>query len=327
MFFNKRKPKDIPIDEFVFSPEDIFVLLGGFDPAMFACIIYTMNLSRIAEERPDREEWRRKMIKRFQPHGLVDEEGNPCPALAEALAPLRAREIVVTNGPERTRTIEMRTIELAVAGGRATTLVSERGVLSGRIQGFRIVPLGTDRSAWNKWLAETLETQEIMDAVDASYYPFVGTQILDAQGNGAGMEHGNIFTAIKHGDRDTAKAWGGAAAGADPQAFDEAARVLGHIFMVPRILVTEDYRGCTCEQLNGIDLPGRPIGPYRYRQLSLYQACGIDFSFCCSQRPGYPPDWPQNDALKSESTFITVNFYRETPLVDAITTTYPYPAA
>lgn len=48
-----------------------------------------------------------------------------------------------------------------------------------------------------------------MDAVDASYYPFVGTQILDAQGNGAGMEHGNIFTAIKHGDRDTAKAWGG----------------------------------------------------------------------------------------------------------------------
>ena len=209
MFFNKRKPKDIPIDEFVFSPEDIFVLLGGFDPAMFACNIYTMNLSRIAEERPDREEWRRKMIKRFQPHGLVDEEGNPCPALAEALAPLRAREIVVTNGPERTRTIEMRTIELAVAGGRATTLVSERGVLSGRIQGFRIVPLGTDRSAWNKWLAETLETQEIMDAVDASYYPFVGTQILDAQGNGAGMEHGNIFTAIKHGDRDTAKAWGG----------------------------------------------------------------------------------------------------------------------
>ncbi|MEF2845801.1 MAG: hypothetical protein U0O24_04035, partial [Eggerthellaceae bacterium] len=106
VFFNKRKPKDIPIDEFVFSPEDIFVLLGGFDPAMFACNIYTMNLSRIAEERPDREEWRRKMIKRFQPHGLVDEEGNPCPALAEALAPLRAREIVVTNGPERTRTIE-----------------------------------------------------------------------------------------------------------------------------------------------------------------------------------------------------------------------------
>ena len=315
--------KDLPIGSVVFAPEDLFVLMGGFDPAMFACNPFTMDVEALAGRRPDREEWRRQMVGRYRPGGLVDEEGNPCPALADALAPLRSCELFVADGPERTEALfEPRTVELAFSGGRATALVSERSVIRGKIQGFRLVPLGHDRARWNSWLAEHVEGPEKLGDAAIS---LSATQLTDSNGVAVEQTGGNIRDAFDRGDIEAARAWA-TSVGADADAVGEAARVLGHVLVRPRRFVVEDFRGCTFKKLNGIDLPSRPEGPYRFRLASLYTAAGIDVSACEAQRPGYPDTWAQDEKLLGESTFIHVSFYRHKALIDALTETYPHPA-
>lgn len=326
MFFKKRevRMRDLPIDEVVFAPEDLFVLLGGFDPAMFACNPFTMDLDRLAAERPDRGEWLRRTVGRYGPGGLVDADGEPCPELACALAPLKHPEIVIADGPgRRSRTTEERTVELAVADGRATALVSERSVLMGRVEGFRLVPLGTDRGRWGAWLAEHKETDEMVADADIS---FRGVQVLDASGTGEGMAEGNIITAITQRDQDAIDSWA-RAAGADPDAFARAARAIANPLVWPATYIVKDFRGCTFEQMDGIDLPSHPRGPFRMRQMSFYCQGGVDLSICSAPRPGYPADWIEREGLKTDSGFIVVNFYQHTPLIDALTQTFAHPAS
>ncbi|MCI6843611.1 MAG: hypothetical protein MR874_02470, partial [Coriobacteriaceae bacterium] len=91
MLFGRRKRMDLarlPLEELRFSTEDLFVLLNGYDGCAVVVNIYRLRLDRIAEVKPERNEWRRAVVERYAPSGWVDGEANPNPELARALAAL-----------------------------------------------------------------------------------------------------------------------------------------------------------------------------------------------------------------------------------------------
>ena len=143
-FFKRRDEGPLAVEDAVFTPEDIFVLLGeSLDLGCFAAQPRNLNLGRFKAEGSSA--WRERLVKRFEPRGLVDASGEPVPELARALEPLRGHGAFVGDGriPHRTNPVDGRTAVLCLMPdlSRATAVVR-----SGR--GFRLRPFPGDRSLW-----------------------------------------------------------------------------------------------------------------------------------------------------------------------------------
>ena len=143
-FFKRRDEGPLVVEDAVFTPEDIFVLLGeSLDIGCFAAQPRNLDLGRFKVEGSSA--WRERLVKRFEPRGLVDASGEPVPELARALEPLRGHGAFVGDGriPHRTNPVDGRTAVLCLMPdlSRATAVVR-----SGR--GFGLRPFPDDRSLW-----------------------------------------------------------------------------------------------------------------------------------------------------------------------------------
>lgn len=143
-FFKRREEGPLAVEDAVFTSEDIFVLLGeSLDLGCFAAQPRNLNLGRFKAEGS--AAWRERLVRRFEPRGLVDASGEPVPELARALEPLHGHGAFVGDGriPHRTNPVDGRTAVLCLMSdlSRATAVVR-----SGR--GFRLRPFPGDRSLW-----------------------------------------------------------------------------------------------------------------------------------------------------------------------------------
>ena len=134
------------VDEAVFTPEDIFVLLGeSLDLGCFAAQPRNLNLGYYKAEGASA--WRKRLISRFEARGLVDDAGRPTPELLRALEPLVGSGLYIGDGdrPGPKDPVEHRTAVLCLAPdlSRATAVVKD-----GR--GFRLRPFPDDPSLWEK---------------------------------------------------------------------------------------------------------------------------------------------------------------------------------
>lgn len=102
-FFKRRKEGPLAVEDAVFTPEDIFVLLGeSLDLGCFAAQPRNLNLGRFKAEGSSA--WRERLVRRFGPRDLVDDSGEPCPRLQAVLAPLAGHGVFIADGdsPDRT---------------------------------------------------------------------------------------------------------------------------------------------------------------------------------------------------------------------------------
>ncbi len=143
-FFKRHDEGPLAVEDAVFTSEDIFVLLGeSLDLGCFAAQPRNLNIGRFKAEGS--AAWRERLVRRFEPRGLVDASGEPVPELARALEPLHGHGAFVGDGriPHRTNPVDGRTAVLCLIPdlSRATAVVR-----SGR--GFRLRPFPDDRSLW-----------------------------------------------------------------------------------------------------------------------------------------------------------------------------------
>jgi hypothetical protein len=149
MFKTRKKLTDLPQPKVRFESEDIFVLLGGLDLGQFAC---RANMLAAAKKNPDIvSKWRANLVRRMQPLGLVDENGNPTPQFAEVLYPLNKKGLLLCDGKtvtydEYRAGKDERTFEVCFYDGHATAIVLAGGFRGG----FNIVPLGPDERQWEQ---------------------------------------------------------------------------------------------------------------------------------------------------------------------------------
>ena len=133
-FFKRRDEGPLAVEDAVFTPEDIFVLLGeSLDLGCFAAQLRNLNLGRFKAEGS--AAWRERLVKRFEPRGLVDGLGRPCPELAYALEPLKEKGVFIGDGniPSATDPVEKRTAVICFSPGldNATCVVRQgRGFVS-----------------------------------------------------------------------------------------------------------------------------------------------------------------------------------------------------
>ena len=143
-FFKRRDEGPLAVEDAVFTPEDVFVLLGeSLDLGCFAAQPRNLNLGYYKAEGASA--WRKRLVSRFEEKGLVDDAGRPTPDLLRALEPLLGKGLYIGDGdrPGPEDPVERRTAVLCLTPdlSRATAVVKD-----GR--GFRLRPFPDDPSLW-----------------------------------------------------------------------------------------------------------------------------------------------------------------------------------
>lgn len=117
-----------------FTSEDLFAIMRGFDISHMVCpLTMTGPLDRRLASKLGK--WRRRAVRRLGKAGLVDGEANPCPELAEVLAPLWNAGTVVSDGslpddPGSQRDLRNAAVYV-LPDGRATLAVRGGGPFGG----------------------------------------------------------------------------------------------------------------------------------------------------------------------------------------------------
>ena len=251
-------PAETPLSEVRFTREDLFVLLGGSDTGMLANGEYTIDFDQI--ERYGTDPWRRDMVARLSPTGLVDAEGSPSDELAAALYPLNKPGIVVEDGsfPQSARECDERTVSAVFFEGFASAISR----LPGRRAGFSVTSMGGE-GAW-----------------DVAFRGLVGCPPLASPWEGQVVEtppDPKVGSALRRGDeaflRGLCARYGG-----DEKALCAFAASLSSDSAISRgmrTFVIADYRGCIFEQSLGFVIPQANSSSYWAKSARVFPSEGV----------------------------------------------------
>ncbi|MBR3157771.1 MAG: hypothetical protein IKF14_01585 [Atopobiaceae bacterium] len=286
-----------------FSSEDLFVLLSGFDIALFCCEP-SMVEHHIGRERRVLDEWRRKLVRKHKASGLVDAEGNPSPALKKTLVPLMSPGIYVSdadspidgNADERQACVyvydDFSTLverRRGLYGGWSLTSLQSKdqlvdAVLSLHKVSSRFITSAPDEhivvpdDSDGAWIRAALQGDDDYLVSVAERFNFDISRILKV---GSWWQQEGLAAQNRWGDRDEK----------------------------PMLeYSTQDFRGCTYGTLGGIRTATPTSGPLRTRMTRLFPTMGFAFSIERSPRAQDPDDWWEHDELRKTGQFVTGDF-------------------
>ena len=294
-----------------FSSSDLFALLGGLDTGMLACPLQTTPFDE--EAGYPLERWRRQMINRFEPLGIVDGAGVPCDELAWALEPLNKPGIVVTDGDKLADPADpdasARSFAVVRTGERASAIVRAGGFRGG----WLVMPFG-QRDTWDAAFHDLLGLKK----------PFVPARV-DCAATCAPDVLLRTNEAFMSGSPDLAAACA-QATGLDRTALVDAAAAFAGPRPPHRVrLCTIDYTGCAFMNLKGCTVPVPEHEPYAIRQTTLVPSCGMAYSVITAPKPGDGPELMEDERLQTERMFGRYDFVANDSLFDRLCEVGSYP--
>ena len=276
-FFKRRDDGPLSVEDAVFTPEDIFVLLGeSLDLGCFAAQPRNLNLGRFKAEGS--AAWRERLVKRFGPRGLVDDSGEPCPRLQAALAPLAGHGVFIADGdsPDRDDPVEHRTAVLCLTPdlSRATAVVRD-----GR--GFRLRPFPEERALWE---AEFLDLFGLSDrfawAERAQHYI----------GGGVRLEDSTFSDALKGGG-NAVRRWCCDRGIADSLQLQRVSEMGNRVFsgLSAKEMLSTDLRQSVFPEDFGYGVPVPVAGQFRTKGTLIFPEVALVHFWGVSPREGF--DW------------------------------------
>ncbi len=358
-FLGKRaEDKRLELARMRFSSTDLFALLGGLDQGMLACPLQTTPYDE--EAGYPLKAWRRRLIDRFEPLGIVDAAGNPCDELAWALEPLKTPGIVITDGNKLADPDDpdasARSFAVVRSGGRASAIVRAGGFRGG----WLVMPFGTE-DTWDEAFRDLLgfkkpfaparrdcaalcspdlllRTNEAFMSgspdlaaacasavgVDGFKKPFA-----PARRDCAALCSPDLLLrtneAFMSGSPDLAAACA-SAVGVDAAVLTDAAAAFAGPKPPHRAhLCTIDYTGCTFVNLKGCTVPLPEDKPYGIRQTTLVPSCGMAYSVITAPKPGDGPELMEDAAKQTERMFGRYDFVASTSLFGRLCEVGSYP--
>ena len=312
-FFKRRDEGPLAVEDAVFTSEDIFVLPGeSLDLGCFAAQPRNLNLARFKAEGSSA--WRERLVKRFEPRGLVDGLGRPCPELAYALEPLKEKGVFIGDGniPSATDPVEKRTAVICFSPGfdNATCVVRQ-----GR--GFCLRPFSQDSGT---------RELEFLSAygLEGLYCPTVRSQHF-IRGDYR-LSDTSLVDSLSRGP-DGVRAWCAAWGIDECDQLGAVARRGGSRFhgLTNKYLLSADYR--KCEYKGGFDyrVPAPAAGEFRTKGVVVLPEMGfVDFWGAAPRGPEY--DWYKNPASRDQCRYAGFDFLGPGEgLLDNLLKFYDYP--
>ena len=131
------------------SSTDLFCLLGGPEARLLSCGDIRLPRTNDDNLQRKRDAWLGKLVKRLEPQGWVDVEGNPNDELRNALEALRDPCLVISEHP---RYIQPAFV-IAVTATGATGLVAAQGPVGWGRWSLRPFP-SDDRTIWSAYFRD-----------------------------------------------------------------------------------------------------------------------------------------------------------------------------
>lgn len=294
-----------------FSSTDLFALLGGLDQGMLACPLQTTPYDE--EAGYPLKAWRRRLIDRFEPLGIVDAAGNPCDELAWALEPLKTPGIVITDGNKLADPDDpdasARSFAVVRSGGRASAIVRAGGFRGG----WLVMPFGTE-DTWDEAFRDLLGFKKPFAPARRDCAALCSPDLL--------LRTNEAFMS---GSPDLAAACA-SAVGVDAAVLTDAAAAFAGPKPPHRAhLCTIDYTGCTFVNLKGCTVPLPEDKPYGIRQTTLVPSCGMAYSVITAPKPGDGPELMEDAAKQTERMFGRYDFVASTSLFGRLCEVGSYP--
>ena len=311
-FLNKRaEDKRLELAKTRFSSTDLFALLGGLDQGMLACPLQTTPYDE--EAGYPLKAWRRRLVGRFEPLGIVDAAGNPCDELAWALEPLKTPGIVITDGNKLADPDDpdasTRSFTVVRSGGRASAIVRAGGFRGG----WLVMPFGTE-DTWDEAFRDLLGLKKPFAPARRDCAALCSPDLL--------LRTNEAFMS---GSPDLAAACA-SAVGVDADVLTDAAAAFAGPGRPHRVhLCTIDYTGCTFMNLKGCTVPLPEDKPYGIRQTTLVPSCGMAYSVITAPKPGDGPELMEDAAKQTERMFGRYDFVTSTSLFDRLCEVGSYP--
>ena len=287
----------------VLSSEDLFVLMSGFDIALFCCEPSLVE-RYIGREKRTLSVWRSKLIRKHSASGLVDNEGNPSAALRQMIVPLMKPGIYVADSDSPLEGyVDERRACVYVFGDMATLVEKRRGIYGGwtltaleskeqvanailSLHGMR------DRLAFNSpaehivvpndsngaWVRSALQGDVAYLQTIATRIGFDATRLREV---GSWWQREGLRAQNSKGKRDEK----------------------------PMLeYSTRDFTGCVFGETGGIRSAIPVSGPLKTRMLRLFPAKGFSFSIERAPRVQDPDDWWDHEELHDSGQFVTGDF-------------------
>ncbi len=311
-FLGKRaEDKRLELARMRFSSTDLFALLGGLDQGMLACPLQTTPYDE--EAGYPLKAWRRRLIDRFEPLGIVDAAGNPCDELAWALEPLKTPGIVITDGNKLADPDDpdasARSFAVVRSGGRASAIVRAGGFRGG----WLVMPFGTE-DTWDEAFRDLLGFKKPFAPARRDCAALCSPDLL--------LRTNEAFMS---GSPDLAAACA-SAVGVDAAVLTDAAAAFAGPKPPHRAhLCTIDYTGCTFVNLKGCTVPLPEDKPYGIRQTTLVPSCGMAYSVITAPKPGDGPELMEDAAKQTERMFGRYDFVASTSLFGRLCEVGSYP--
>ncbi|AEB06151.1 hypothetical protein Corgl_0021 [Coriobacterium glomerans PW2] len=312
-FLRPREEEPLTLQTAVFTPQEVFTLMdGGFELGMFAA--HQMNINMRFYKSHGLGPWREALIERLAPAGLMDRSGEPCPELAEALAPLRSLGSFVGDGDlvdmDTTRDVRSCVVSVDETWSRATAVVRAHG-------GFRLVPFGPDRSWWPVIFERVFR-------LEGRYLPSKWSQ---HEIHGGFKRKDEEFDHALRGGERAARAYC-EAHGVDPAPLVDLVLSRRRGFRGPSGISMYAYRIVGCELPKNLPcrMPVPESGKSRSRFSVVYPQKGFVIFFGCSPLPDFPDDWSKHPELRDACRYKGFDFLAaDEPLMDNVLGFCDYP--
>jgi hypothetical protein len=310
MLFRRKRIDlaELPLEEVRFSTEDLFVLLNGYDGCAVVVNIYRLRLDKIAEAKPERNEWRRAVVERYSSSGWVDAEANPNPELARALAALGQMGVSISDSTKQIR----RTMGVTMGASGACGVVQAPG------GGWYLRPFPDDRSRWPAKFRELFVPRR---------YPFLPASAPGHVAFPRSSEEGTAFgTALVKGDEMTLRALA-ARKGVDPEPMIRLSRCARGGYRGFRVCVIDMTEVEPSYEL-GWRWPGGGRGKIRTRRAIAVSDAGALLSDCNCWHEGVSLEMQDPDGETARRTsFSSVDFYPSGDLFSALLDMPDYPSS
>lgn len=317
MFWNKKDATaKLPLEQVRFTDEDLFLLMGGMDIGSLVCS-ESFFVNRMVLEL-DKDEtlasWKKKLIDRFEPLGLVDAQGTPSDELAQAVATLSKSGVVIVDGlpPKEVENADRRRVAISIYDGQACAIRKAPGFKGG----WNVMSLGP-REQWHDRMLELFELDRVFKFSPYEEHVVVADdptlRYVDAFSSG-NKEYVRLF-ATKHGIApdgllDIAEAFSG------PKA-------RGLIML--KYLVN-DFTGCELKDLRGYSVAAPRSGSPRVKQVQLFPTKGFSFAVERAPYKGAAENYWEIPEQTQESTFGCFDFIREGSLLERLCAVDTHPS-
>ena len=312
-FFKRRDEGPLAVEDAVFTPEDIFVLLGeSLDLGYFAAQPRNLNLGRFKAEGSSA--WRERLIKRFESRGLVDGSGEPCLELARALEPLHGHGMFIGDGPlpQRSSPVDARTATVCFMPdySRATAVVK-----SGR--GFRVRPFPEAHSLWEASFLDLYGLSSSFSWAEQSRHFIEG---------GFRLDDVTFVRALKLGE-DAVDAWCDARGITERAQLKRVSKMGSGPFggFYTKEFFGADYRKCVFNDELGYGFPVPASGDFWSKGSVLVPKVGlVDYWGAAPRGPEF--DWYGNEEVAAKCRYAGFDFLGPgESLLDNLLKFYDYP--